>query len=80
MNKINLNQRIKVKLTNLGREHLKERYENYNSVLIAKQTPPKMDKEGFTEFPLWEFMFEFGNNMYVGAQNIIEDNNIYLTE
>ena len=83
MKTFNLNNFVKVKLTDYGKDLFYHRQDEFNS-FVGKQilTPqyPHVDEEGFTEFQLHEFMNVFGRYMTVGFNNIIENNNIYICE
>jgi hypothetical protein len=79
---LNLNDLIQVRLTNRGHEILK-----YNSLSNNKiYEPRKKDKDGWTTFQLWEIMFLFGEEMYLGNENmpiqpemrIYEDEQMFL--
>jgi len=89
MYKFNVNDFIKVRLTDFG----KDVYKNYHENLINefnkfwdddnyKLEVPKIDTDpnGFTKFQLWDFMRIFGKSFGPGIPNIIEDNSIYLEE
>lgn len=73
--KINLNDRIKVKLTPLGAEiyyhQFDETNKRYGKTLIEPKMP-RIDKDGYTEFQLWGFIELYGE--YIGAckKNVIE--------
>ena len=85
MKKISLNDYIKVKLTDRG----KDIYFHRNDDLVAeypflrgklKARFPKVDENGFTEFQLWDFIQLYGSHIYMGAENVIEDLRIYIEE
>ena len=74
---INLNDRVKVKLTDWGKDVYRSAYFNLNKVLCrqiftAKQAEPKVDNEGYTAFQLWDFINLFGNYMGMCEPNVIE--------
>lgn len=74
MQKINLNQKIKVKITKKGREYLKyhDFYYNY---------PITVDEDGFSEFQLWELMGIFGGAMqYPTFSPVIEPDTFLLED
>lgn len=70
----NINEYVYVKLTDYGKEILRERRERFNEVLISKGIEPfttdfiKVDEDGFTQFQLWELMNIFGNFMNVSSK------------
>lgn len=85
MKKINLNNYIKVKLT----DHGKDIYFHTIDDLVAeypllrnqlKPYFPKVDENGFTEFQLWDFIQLYGPHIYPGGGNVIEDIMIYIDE
>lgn len=61
---INLNERVKVKLTELGEVIYYRKYHHF----------PKKDESGYTEFPLWSFMNLYGNHIGIGptSYNVID--------
>lgn len=70
--KINLNERIKVKLTATGIKAYVD-YMNEPNVVAKHGQPvktkyllPTIDDEGYTTFQLWEFMSIFGQYFYMG--------------
>jgi len=72
--KINLNQKIMVKLTAHGKELYYLYFQKIRFPIVKKQKPNVV---GYMSFQLWEFMSIFGGSMYNGAQDIIERNIIY---
>lgn len=70
----NINEYVYVKLTDYGKEILKERRKTLNEVLISKGIEPftndlvKTDKDGYTQFQLWELMSIFGNFISVSSK------------
>ena len=73
--KINLNEVIKVKLTDLGKEIYYHQYDELNArlgIVICKPTFPKVDSEGYTHFQLWNFMEIYGKHIGMGLSNVIE--------
>ena len=81
--KINLNNRIYVKLTKLGEEiyynYIKEINDYYGREIINRYTPHYGD-DGFAEFQLWDFMNIYGNYMNMGFPNVIEPLDIYIEQ
>ena len=58
---INLNDTVRVKLTDYG-------------VMIHRKTvrlEPQVDDDGYTRYQLWDFMRIFGNEMLPGAPKVI---------
>jgi len=68
----NINDMVKVKLTEYGKKVLFEDYrKHYNMEPIYKE-----NKDGTSEWQLWNLMHLFGPYMYNGGKNVIEENNI----
>ena len=70
----NLNDYVKVKLTDLGREVV---VKNHNKLFGDKAhlypvSMPVPDVDGWCEMQLWHVMNEFGEHMWHGAKPVIE--------
>ena len=73
--RINLNEPIKVKLTDWGKEIYYHQYDRANQIAgreICKPKFPKEDENGYTEFQLWCFMKLYGEHMGMTMPNVIE--------
>ena len=73
--RINLNEPIKVKLTDWGKEIYYHQYDRTNQIAgreICKPKFPKEDENGYTEFQLWCFMKLYGEHMGMTMPNVIE--------
>lgn len=76
--KINLNDRIKVKLTPLGVEIYYHQYDELNKKIKENggtQLEPRMpeiNKDGYTEFQLHHFISLYGEHIGMCKQNVIE--------
>lgn len=70
----NLNNEIKFKWTKEGERQFLEYYKK----LCIKPVYPKSDENGFYRLQLWEFMHIFGEWMFNGAKQAIEDNIIMI--
>ena len=73
--KINLNETIKVKLTPLGAEIYYKQFDELNKECgreICKPQMPKIDKDGYTEFQLWHFIELYGEHIGMCKPNVIE--------
>ena len=73
--KINLNEAIKVKLTPLGAEIYYKQFDELNKQCgreICKPQMPKIDKDGYTEFQLWNFIELYGQHIGMCKPNVIE--------
>ena len=80
-NKINLNDRIKFKLTPFGAEIYYHQYDEINKKAgrtVIEPHMPKIDKDGYTENTLWAFMELYGNHIGVGKRNVIDPINIFV--
>ena len=74
-NKININEYVKVKLTDYGKEIFYHQYDNLNKTYgkeIIKPSYPTVDSDGYTSFQLWYFMNLYGRYIDMGVQNVIE--------
>ena len=75
--KINLNDRVKIKLTPLGVEIYYHQYDELNKQIKergGKQLEPRMpeiDKDGYTKFTLWNFMELYGEHIGMCKPNVI---------
>jgi len=68
---VNINEFIKVKLTDKG----KEIYRNYYNDIDDEYVPTlDVDEEGFCKFQLWEFMRIFGEHFHMGGDLPCETN------
>lgn len=79
MKKFNLNDYIKVKLTDYGKDIYFQRFDTMEYPLLKGQIKP-CDENGFTEFQMWDFINLYGHYIYLGAENVIEDIEIYIDE
>ena len=73
--RINLNETVKVKLTDFGKEIYYHRYDRINQIAgreICKPKFPKEDENGYTEFQLWCFIELYGEHMGMASPNVIE--------
>lgn len=81
--KINLNDRIKVKLTPLGAEIYYHMFDDTNKKAkktIIEPHLPKVDEKGYTEFTLWGFINIYGQYIDVGKPNVIDPIDIIACE
>lgn len=72
MLKINTNDRVKVKLNDVGRNVAY--YAGYSATALT------VDSEGYSEWTLWTLMGVFGAYFKVGTEGPFIDNTIYLRE
>lgn len=83
--KINLNQLVKFKLTDYGKDIYFHQYDELNNHIKIKgykpikPSMPKVDKDGFSTMQLWYFMELYGEHMGMAKPNIIEPLNLIFT-
>ena len=73
--RINLNERIKVKLTDYGKEIYYRRFDDLfrqTELSVFKPEFPKTDEEGYTTFQLWDFIHIYGNYIGMGLPEVIK--------
>jgi hypothetical protein len=73
--RINLNEPIKVKLTDWGKEIYYHQYDRANQIAgreICKPSFPKEDENGYTEFQLWCFIELYGMHIGMTLPNVID--------
>lgn len=82
MVKINLNEKIKVKLTDYGKVVYYNRLKELNDKLGSMFKPcfPKEDEEGYATFQLWVFMETYGQYMNMTTPNVIKPLEIIYQE
>ena len=81
--KVNLNDRIKVKLTDLGKEIYYHRVDSVNEFYkreICKPKFPDVDSNGYTEFQLHDFISIYGEHIGIGKPNVIEPLEIVIVD
>ena len=83
--KLNLNDRVKVKLTPLGAEIYYHQYDDihkdYPKMKKHLQSSlPKVDENGYTEFQLWHFMELYGEHIGMCKKNVIDPLDIIIVE
>ena len=76
--KINLNEPVKFKLTDYGKDVYYHQFDGSNKIIKQcggkpiEPTMPKVDDEGYTEMQLWQFMTIYGKHMNMGCNNVLE--------
>ena len=71
----NLNNCIKVKLTEKGKEIYRNRFDEDDvKELGIEYCEPKVDEEGYTEFQMWDFIRIFGKHFHILGDNPCETN------
>lgn len=79
---INLNDIIRVKLTDHGKDIYYHQFDDLNNTCdkpIIIPSYPKVDVNGFTEMQLWNFIRIYGQYIYPGSKLVIENNRIYIS-
>lgn len=69
---LNSNDRVRVKLTNRGRQILEKYYGKW--IELESFVPYTQDAAGYYKFHLWELMQIFGPSMYMGMEVPFEHN------
>lgn len=87
MKALNLNDVIKVKLTDFGKKIYYHQYDELNELIKKnggnpiKPKFPKVDENDYSEFQLWDFMYIYGGYMKMGfGDNGIKGLTIYIDE
>ena len=73
--RLNLNDEIKVKLTEHGKNIYYHQYDQLNTALgreVCKPSYPKVDEDGYTTFQLWCFIELYGVHIGMSLPNVIE--------
>ncbi len=75
--KFNMNDTVRVKLTDHGRRlhrlHFEHLFSDYRGVAYTYYGP-KEDAGGWSEWRLWELVSIFGKHIYMGGENVFETN------
>lgn len=75
--RINLNDWVKVKLTDYGKEIFNHRFDEVNRMIKEKGGKPltpiplKVDEDGYSSFQLWTFMEMYGEHIGMAKPNVI---------
>jgi hypothetical protein len=73
---INLNDTVRVRLTERGRRVLHDQrsalFAGASEEIRARLLHLEEDSEGWSKWTLWELMHEFGRHMYNGADLVVE--------
>lgn len=81
--KINLNDRIRVKLTKYGTLVHFNHYDSINRFHgkdVIKNCEPNVDENGYTSYALWDFIHIFGDYIGIGKKNVIEPIDLEVVE
>lgn len=62
---VNMNEWVKVKLTDYGIEVLKKQHKELQRILKTNRefTPPETDDGGYVKFQLWDLFERFGSHV-----------------
>jgi len=73
MTTFNLNQKVRVKLTERGRDILKSDHEAFWADVGRNipYRPPKEDADGWSEWQLWTLMAALGQHLSIGFSNVM---------
>ena len=83
MTSFNINEKVKVRLTEHGRAILEAdinplNYCGQQELLDYAYEKIRPDSDGYNSFQMWQLMSIFGDKMYNGAENVFESNLIHL--
>lgn len=83
--KININDKIKVRLSAYGVDLFSKRYFDINRLSddlygrrLVVNTMPEIDSDGYTQFQLHDFMALYGQHMVMGGKAVLNDMNIIV--
>lgn len=68
--KFNINNQVKVRLTNFGKEIIRDTNDKMSRLLGEKVALYKVDEEGYTTFQMYQLMNIFGQYMNVGIVEV----------
>jgi len=80
---INLNDFVKVKLTDLGKDIYHHQLDEINELLGKIHIQPRelvVDKDGKIRIQLWEFIELYGKHIGMGKPNVIEPLNLEVDD
>jgi len=81
--KFNINDSVKVKLTDLGKEiyyHQHNEINEYYGKEMIKPKMPEVDEDGYTSFQMWCLMGIYGKHISIGFNQPFETNIILEDE
>ena len=72
--KINVNDYVKIKLTEAGRSELKKQYRELEKEysIVGHIGMPKEDEDGWSKWQLWRVMQVFGSTLHLGMNEPFE--------
>lgn len=80
--KFNINNYVKVKLTEKGKKVLKKQHDELEKLCksIGKFHEPETDENGYTKFQLWDLMRTFGSYIGLGMNDLCFETTIIILE
>lgn len=68
--RFNMNQYVKVKLTDVGREKLQQDHQKLYSTFKSSREfrLPKEDEDGWSKWQMWHLFEAFGPHIHLGAR------------
>lgn len=71
---LNINEEVRVKLTDLGREMHKKHHDELRARFpsIGEYRPPKEDEDGWHRIQLWCLMQDYGSAISIGSNQPFE--------
>src|SRR5690348_10918622 len=70
----NINDHVRIKLTDSGRKVLKAHYDSIELPPDFQRPSKSEDANGFSEWQLHEVMYIFGRSVYIGCETPFETN------
>ena len=72
MKSFNINNTVKVKLTEVGKQMLEQDHNKFwsshGNLNEHPYKPPKEDEDGYVEFQLWSLMYQLGKYHILGCE------------
>lgn len=79
--KININDYIKVKLTNRGKDIYYRQYDEINKKagkILIEPEYPKADSDGYSHFQIWELMKLYGSHLSLLSTELPFETNLQI--
>lgn len=88
MKKVNINEKVRVKLTPKGSEIYYHQHDDLRKFFeekgidteILAPRMPQIDKDGFTSFQLWHLINLYGEYMDLASENVFSDISLYFDD
>lgn len=86
MKKIDINNRVKVKLNPHGVDIFYHQFDETNKEIISRggrpiePFMPQIDKDGFTELRLWHFIELYGEHIGITQESVVTDICLYIED